>query len=204
LARARDERAACDAIREQRGALEEQIARVDERLAALEVRAPLAGQWVAPGLDRTQGAYLRRGDKVGVVASLDEVVIRAVAGQDVAALVVHEARPQVEIRLKGRPDLCLAGRIERILPAGREELPSPALGYAAGGSIQTDLEDRRGIQAAERFFEIRVAPALGDLPEGVHLLAGQRVVVRFEMDAKPLAVQWWRSLLQVVQRRFHI
>jgi len=204
LAQARDERAACDAIREQRNALEEQIARVDERLAALEVRAPLAGQWVAPDLDRTQGAYLRRGDKVGVVASLGEVVIRATAGQDVAALVVHEARPQVEIRLKGRPDLCLAGRIERILPAGREELPSPALGYAAGGSIQTDLEDRRGIQAAERFFEIRVAPALGDLPEGVHLLGGQRVVVRFEMDAKPLAVQWWRSLLQVVQRRFHI
>jgi len=138
------------------------------------------------------------------VASLDELIIRATAGQDVAARVVDEAMPEVEIRLKGRPDICLTGRIERILPAGREELPSPALGYAAGGSIQTDLEDRRGVRAAERFFEIRVKPHLGDLPEGVHLLGGQRVVVRFEADAKPLALQWWRSLLQVVQRRFHI
>jgi putative peptide zinc metalloprotease protein len=141
---------------------------------------------------------------VGVVASLDELIIRATAGQDVAARVVDEAMPEVEIRLKGRPDICLTGRIERILPAGREELPSPALGDAAGGSIQTDLEDRRGVRAAERFFEIRVKPHLDDLPEGVHLLGGQRVVVRFEADAKPLALQWWRSLLQVVQRRFHI
>ena len=204
LARAHDERAACEAIREQRSALEEQIGRIDQQLAALLVRAPQAGQWVAPDLDRLRGAYLRRGDRVGMVASLDELIIRATAGQDVAARVVDEAMPEVEIRLKGRPDICLTGRIERILPAGREELPSPALGYAAGGSIQTDLEDRRGVRAAERFFEIRVKPHLGDLPEGVHLLGGQRVVVRFEADAKPLALQWWRSLLQVVQRRFHI
>ena len=37
------------------------------------------------GVERFQGAFLRRGDKVGLVARLDEVIVRAPAGQDVAA-----------------------------------------------------------------------------------------------------------------------
>lgn len=204
LAQALDERAAAEAIQEQIEALGEQIDRVEEQLAALEVRAPLAGKWVAPDLDRARGAYLRRGSKVGLVADLDEVIVRATAGQDVAAMLVGEAKPQVQIRVKGRPDIYLTGSIERILPAGQEELPSAALGYAAGGPVQTEVDDRRGTRAAERFFEIQVAPHLGELPEGMSLLAGQRVVVRFEMAARPLARQWWRTLRQLFQRRFHI
>ncbi len=37
----------------------------------------------------------------------------------------------------------------------------------------------------------------------VKLMTGQRVVVRLSLPAKPLGAQWWRALLQLVQRRFH-
>lgn len=185
---------------EQIQALDKQIRRVDEQLSSLNPRAPFAGTWISPDIDKAKGAYLRRGDKVGLVASLDHVIIRVTAGQAVSAMLISEARSQVEIRVKGRPDLMLTGTIIKILPAGQENLPSAALGYAAGGSVQTTPQDQRGTKAVERFFEIRIAPSEG---ADARLLSGQRVVVRFDMTTKPIAVQWWQSLLQLIQRRFH-
>jgi len=38
----------------------------------------------------------------------------------------------------------------------------------------------------------------------VPLLYGQRVALRVTLPPQPLAVQWYRSLLQLVQRRFHV
>ena len=107
----------------------------------------------------------------------------------------------VEIRLAGRPEPKLAGRFMRPLPAGSRQLPSAALGYAAGGAIRTAVDDRGGTKAADPFFEIRVIP---DEKSTAALLSGQRVIVRFSMAPKPLMVQWWRSLLQLLQRRFSI
>ncbi len=83
--------------------------------------------------------------------------------------------------------------------AGQERLPSAALGYAAGGPVQTDMADRSGTKAVRRFFEVRIHPPQdSDIP----LRSGQRVVVRIEAPAKPLIIQWWRKLLQLIQRRY--
>jgi putative peptide zinc metalloprotease protein len=181
-------------------AIDEQIARVEEQVAALQIKAPFEGTWVPADTQEKKGAYIHRGDRLGVVADLDHVVVRATAGQDVAALLITEADKRVEMRLKDRPDIQVSGRILKIMPAGLEELPSAALGYAAGGSVQTSQQDRLGTKAAERFFEIRIAPSNDS---STRLLAGQRIVVRFDMPSKPLIVQWWRALLQLIQRRFH-
>jgi len=196
-----EEIAAAQILTEQISAVDEKIRRVEDELSSLVVYAPLAGTWVAPKIDQLRGAYLRRGDKVGLVASLDDVIIRATAGQNVAAMLLAEADPAVEIRVRGRPDMYLDGKIRRIIPAGQEKLPSEALGYAAGGTIQTVPDDEKGTRAAERFFEVHIDPSRDGC---VQLLSGQRVVIRFNMFPKPLMVQWWRSLLRLVQRRFQI
>jgi len=112
-----------------------------------------------------------------------------------------DAKPRVDIRVKGRPDIELAGRIETIIPSGQEKLPSAALGYAAGGSTRIDLEDPTGRQAAEPFFEILVVPSI---PETMRLHPGQTMALRFETSPKPLITQGWRSLLQLFQKRFEI
>jgi putative peptide zinc metalloprotease protein len=186
---------------EKMAALQEQIERIDQELQGLALRSPLVGTWVAPDSDRMTGRYLPRGRRIGVVANLDDLRIRAVAGQDVAGRLIKEATPLVDIRVKGRPDIEMEGRIETIIPAGQERLPSAALGYAAGGSTQTDMEDPSGRRTAEPFFEILVAPSL---PETGGVRPGQTMVLRFETSPKSLLAQGWRTLLQLFQQRFQL
>jgi len=197
LAQTEGKIAAAQIFGDQIVSLDKKIRRTREQLADLNLRPRKAnGTWVAPDIDRAVGAYLRRGDMVGIVVSLDRIRIRAVSGQ--YSPLPAEGQ-KVEIRIKGRPDDHLTGVVEQCLRTGQDELPSAALGYNAGGSIQTAADDARGTKAAERFFEVRIRPA-----DECPLRSGQRVVIRFDMSPKPLAVQWWRSLLQLVQRRFQI
>jgi putative peptide zinc metalloprotease protein len=195
------EAVAVQIMEEKIAALEEKIARNHQEMADLNLQAPFQGTWVAPNIDRLRGVYLKRGRRVGVVADLDALRIRAVAGQTVAAELIRDAGSAVEIRVKGNPEVVFGGRIATIIPAGQERLPSAALGYSAGGSTQTALDDPEGRQASEPFFEILVVP---DIPEGRRLMPGQSTVLRFDAAAKPLLVQAWKALLQLFQRRFKV
>jgi len=194
------ETAAAQILTEHIDALQEKIARVDSELSSLRLQPTIAGTWVSPDIEKAKGRYLRRGEPIGVVASLDRVQIRATAGQDLAGL-MEQAYEQLDIRVKGRPEAMLRGKIEKILPAGQEVLPSQALGYAVGGSMPTLLQDPNGVRTAEKFFEILITPS-PDSP--VRLLCGQRIIARIQMPAKPLALRWWQSSRRLFQRRFHI
>ena len=196
-----EEIAAAQILAEQIEALQEKIARVEFELSSLSLQPAFTGTWVSPDIEKTKGAYLRRGEQVGIIANLDDVRVRATANQELAALLVEQAYEQLEIRIKGRPDVMLTGRIEKIFPAGLEVLPSEALGYAVGGNMPTIAQDPSGKKAAEKFFEIRIRP---NSDSSVRLLSGQRVIARIQMPSKPLATQWWRSARQLFQRRFHI
>ncbi|MCE5278440.1 MAG: PqqD family peptide modification chaperone [Planctomycetaceae bacterium] len=194
-------------------AMDKKIADLKGQLDSLTIKAPIDGLWVSPDLDRYEGAFLSRDRQIGVVADMDHLLIRAVAKQDVAAVLMNElARDpglNVEVRLQGRPDVTvggrpLGGRIEAIFKAAQENLPSAALGYAAGGSVQTKTDDRQGMTAAQAFFELRIVPDAAGDAQALRLLPRQRVVARIDLPAKPLAVQWWHELTQVVQKRFRI
>ena len=105
------------------------------------------------------------------------------------------------MRVKGRPDLEWAGSLSAVLPAGRKELPSPALGITAGGETPTEVQDPKGTTSQEHLFEIRVSPEPGAMGR---LMPGQVVIIRFETTPKPLLAQGWRALRQLFQRRFHV
>ncbi|MDD4889716.1 MAG: PqqD family peptide modification chaperone [Phycisphaerae bacterium] len=178
---------------------------VDDRLAKLKPAAPLAGEWICPQIEQLYGAYVQEGQRLGLVADPTRLMIRAIVTQNDAWMIEHVDR-EVEFRILGRPDLhkigqSFKGRIESILPAGQSQLPSAALGYAAGGEIPISPSDREGRKTTERVFEVHIIPA-PDTP--VRLLSGQRVVVRFTTPPKPLATQWWRAAMQMVQKRFRV
>ncbi len=192
------EAAAVQIMDEKIGALEEQIERAHQELADLALHAPIDGIWVAPDAERLSARHLDQGRQIGVVADLENLRVRAVASQRVASRLIADARPRVEMRIPGSPEIKLNGAIEKIIPAGQERLPSAALGYTAGGATQIDLEDPSGRQTVEPFFEILVVPASS---ETVTLRPGQTVTLRFETSPRTLLAQAWRGLLQVFQRR---
>ncbi len=189
--------AAAQALTNQIAAVDCQIVQLNHQVDSLTVRLVDAKEtWVSWDIERLKGTYLHRGDRVGLTASLDNVLIRAVAGQDVA---VADADNAVEIRVMGRPEALFSGRITKRLRVGDDVLPSAALGYAAGGSIATAKDDKQGLRAAEHLFELRIVPD----PETARTLwSGQRVIVRLSMPPKPIGLQLWHSLLQVIQKRF--
>lgn len=180
---------------------------LNQRVEALNVQAPLAGQWVSPLADRVQGAYVERGELLGVVASVDDLIVRVTADQNLGPRIEPEVGVggKVEFRVRGRPDLFFGGRIRKILPAGQQRLPSAALGWDAGGAMATRM-DQKG-RTVESFFEVIVDPHDADPGDRVGerpLFPGQRVVVRFPMPSRPLLAQGWRALRQLIQRRFQI
>jgi hypothetical protein len=152
-------------------------------------------------VDRLLGLYVHRGERLGLVGRFDDLIIRATAGQNVAAMALEQAAPVVEMRIPGRPDKVLKGRIVEISPEGRDVLPSQALGFRAGGAIADRSDDPNGLRTAERVFEIRIQP---DRDGAADLRAGHRVVIRMEMRPKCLLVQWWTTARQVFQRRFYL
>ncbi len=58
-------------------------------------------------------------------------------------------------------------------------------------------------RATEPFFQFLIDPV--DVPDDLPALwSGQRVVVRFEMPAKPMIQQWIRRIQQMVQQRYQM
>jgi putative peptide zinc metalloprotease protein len=186
-----------------------QVAYFQQRLTNLSLYAPIDGQWIAPQIEHVRGRYLTSQQPLGEVIS-DQKFIRAVAPQDLLPR-LKEAWSggqlgDVEIRLAGHPEMLFKGRISKVYPAGSQRLPSPALGTAMGGSIATDPKDQHGTKAAEEFCEVQIDSIHNADPKGgaPYLLSGQRVMVRMDLPAKPLAEQWWRSLMQLVQQKFQM
>lgn len=199
LAEATDPAEALSA-QEQYAALREEMERVAALREKLRVTTAKEGIWVAPRLSEQIGKYFKIGDPLGQVVSLDSLIIRSVPGQDAAVSLASDAKIVVDLRVKGRADLETTARILAVMPGGRKELPSAALGFPAGGETAVDMQDQRGITPDEHVFEIKLSM---DSPAW-QMLPGQVVVMRFAASDKPLLLQGWRALLQVLQRRFHV
>ncbi len=180
--------------------LDQAIATTRRQIDELTTRSPIAGTWIAPRMEDLQAAQLKTNQTVGMVSTVDDMVIRALADQDAAPQIqAYLAQiERVDVRLKGNPDVETRAEILRILPAGSQQLPSQAMGYAGGGAIATDPNDPKGLTAAENVVEIRLRAQPRD---GVRFWPRQRVVCRFHLPSKPLAYQWARTLRQLFLRK---
>src|SRR4051794_17855458 len=88
-------------------------------------------------------------------------------------------------------------RLVREVPAGRDELPSKALGTTGGGTVAVDPRDTHGVKALQRVFQVDLLLPPETPPEGF----GARAYVRFEHDWEPLGDQLYRRLRQLLLSR---
>jgi putative peptide zinc metalloprotease protein len=175
---------------------EAELARVDERVAQLEIRSEVAGRMVFARQDDLPGAFLKKGQPLGYVLQADDIMVRATAAQKDAALIRERSRAAT-VWVAETPGASLTGKLSREVPAATFKLPSPALSDQNGGAILTDPSDPEHLRTLEPVLLIDVA-----LPQNPVQRIGGRAWVRFDFGSEPLAFQWAQSLQQLLLRHF--
>jgi putative peptide zinc metalloprotease protein len=146
------------------------------------------------------GRHYRKGEVLGYVLGDVQPVVRVVVEQAVVGDVAASTQA-VGLRLVDDIGQVRSGRIVRQVPAGGDETPSRALVSQGGGRIAADPRDPQGRKTLERIFQIDVAfnePLVGTSAYG------QRVFVRFDLRAEPLATQWYGSLRRLFLHHFSV
>ncbi len=178
---------------------EDRIALLRDNLSKLTLYAPFAGEWVVGAASGREGQAVTVGDPIGIVVH-DSRRIRVVAGQAFGPRLVGTENDEVTMRVRGRPDQILRGRVQKVSIGGSRELPSQALGYGAGGDIELDMEDQSGRMARESQYAV-IIELDEDSVDPELIRSGQRVVARFHLGKAPAVVQGWRMLVRAFRER---
>lgn len=191
------------AIAAQLRATEVQLDRIERDIASLILTSPIEGTWITPDLEQRQGDLIHRGESLGMVVTLDDLIVKVAADQWQGPRLIEQANRQqpVDMRIDGWPDTSFVGMIRSIAPAGGERMPAEAMGIAAGGRIMNQPQARRGDEAAKAVFEITIDVEERDGSRAL-LLPGQRVMVRFRLDNQTLMTQGWLYVTQLLQQRW--
>jgi putative peptide zinc metalloprotease protein len=173
-----------------------ELASETQRAARLIVRSRAEGAFVVSKPQDLAGRYMREGQLIGYVLPAGSRIVRATIGQDDIDLVRTKLRG-VTVKLAERLDETMPARIIREVPAGREDLPSKALGGAGGGALPVDPRDSQGTKSLQRVFQVDL-----ELPlEGESPAFGSRAYVRFELRWEPIGEQLWRRTRQLLLSR---
>jgi putative peptide zinc metalloprotease protein len=167
-----------------------EIARAEEQLAGLRLRAGAAGRvaWTRP--QDLPGSFAARGTLLGHVVGGDSLQVRVALPED-DFLLLHGRVRAAQVRLAQDPARTWSGELLPQAPGATRELPSPALGQSGGGAIP--VEPGKATLARARVFllDVRV-PALRDD------IVGGRAWVKFRLDDEPVAARVWRRLQQAL------
>lgn len=164
----------------------------------LTITAPISGVWTAPRTSELLGVWSPRGTELGRIVDFSAYTfVSAVPQRDSGNLFNGEIRSS-EVRLVQDASRSFPVTAQTVAPGGQEKLPTAALGWLAGGEIQTKEGDKSGMTSAEDFYLVRSSlelPEAMDRPIGA--VTGQ---IRFSLPPEPLYAQWGRSLRQLFQR----
>jgi len=199
--------AGIEPMRMRREAAEAVVARLEADRTALDMRAPVAGRWVALRSEDWDGLLVSRGTRLGeIVGPGPDWEFSAVVSQDDASALFGAAKEGAEVRFRGASGRTVAVRSWAVVPGKQEQLPGPALGWTAGGPVRTREDDSRGVLTDQPFFLVvgRLADSGISEGEGPLLWQGRLGVIRFARPWTPLFVQWARDFRQLLQNRYRI
>jgi putative peptide zinc metalloprotease protein len=193
------DRVAIDGARARLEDAEAELTHARERLGEVLMRSPADGVFVVAGGADLAGRYVHQGEVVGYVVDLATATARIVVGQE-DAVMLRERTSAAWVRLEHDLGTVVSARIAREVPAGSDRLPTRALGTTAGGSFAVDPMDPEGTRTLERVFQFDLAlPANTMIPA-----AGERVYVRFDHDAEPLAQRGYRAFRRLFLRELGV
>jgi putative peptide zinc metalloprotease protein len=182
--------------------LQEESNEIDRKLALLTVKASHDGIWVAPDIAEFKGDWIRRGKVLGQLINNAHLRFSAVITQEQAnELFKISSNMTGELRIEGQTEKTVKIDSLKIVPYRSDILSSPALGWAGGGDIPTNINDKDGTQTKEPFFYIRGnLPA--DLPKNMTALHGLSGLLRIPLQPVSLSNQLSRFFRQLIQKRY--
>ncbi len=193
------DRVASDGARARLEDAQAELMRARERAGDVLMRSPTDGVFVVADGKDLLGRYLRQGEVVAYVVDFATSTARVVVRQEDAAL-LRERTSAAWVRLDHDLGTVLPAEIAREVPTATDRLPTPALGSAGGGPLALDPMDPEGMTTLERVFQFDLA-----LPrESVTPAAGERVHVRFDHAAEPVAQRAYRSLRRLFLRQLGV
>ena len=182
-------------------AAQAELGRLEERSAALAVRAHAAGRLALPGAADLPGRFVRRGSLLGQVLTGEPPTVR-VAVPESEASDLRRVQGAVSVRLAGSP---AAARQATLLSDGGGavlQLPSAALSARHGGSVQTDPRDADDLKPLQPVVLLDVRLGLRpDSHDGERV--GERAWVRFDTGSAPPLLQLAQAAQRQVLRRFN-
>jgi putative peptide zinc metalloprotease protein len=176
-----------------------QLEQAEQQLGKLVANAPSAGTFIVQDADDLPGRFVHQGELLGYVAQLADTSVRVAVSQADIDLVRHQTEA-VQIRFYSDKNRSVAARIEREVPAAIYQLPSKVLGSQGGGQFLVDPADDKGRRVQQQVFQLELA-LLDEVPAALY---GERVQVRFDHGALPLARQWYRRGRQLFLRSFGV
>lgn len=185
-------------LREQVRHLEGRLALLQERNAALVVKAAYPGRALVPNADDLPGRYVKKGVVLGYLMKDSGIRLRVAVPQDMAELVRDSVG--VELRMERLLSTVMPGQIIGAAPESLAILPSPALSTEAGGAFASDPTDPSGRRSLQSLFVFDVSPNEGFGPA----MVGERAIVRFDHGDTPLGFRIGRSLRQLFLARFDV
>lgn len=173
---------------------------VDEQVQSQQVRSRHAGRYVSAQPEDMTGRYVQRGELLGYVLTEAETV-RVVVPQSSLER-IHRSLEGVRVRLVQDAGREFEARVLREVPSATDELPSMALSLQGGGSIGVDpRKSQEGrAKSAENLFvmDLQLPP---DAPRGY---VGARVYVKFSHEPRPIALQAYDMVRQMVLRQLKL
>lgn len=182
-------------------ATQKRIAQVQTDLAALTVRARNDGVWVSPQAAEMIGRWTPRGTTLGMVVNPAGFEFTATVLQEDVNRLFTRQFPHAEVRMHGQAGTVMQVGQLRVVPAEQVSLPSPALGWGAGGEVPVAADDPQGRKAAEPFFSVRGSVVTS---ADIALLHGRSGKIRFDLPPEPLLPRWMTELRQLLQKRYQL
>ncbi len=185
------------------GALKQELEKLEEDRSKLAVIAPIDGIWDLKDLDDYKDRFVRQGDSIGLLLDTSSFDFLAVVSQEEVSRLFAGKPRSVSVRLNG--DAFTEIPVENVMaiPAASDHLPSAALGWLAGGEIETRVNNaQNGEQTVEPVYIVRAH--LNDSLLASFKRHGRTGKIRFDLGETPLAMQGIRKVRQALQKYYRM
>ena len=177
-------------------AAQAELDRLNERAAALVVRAGCAGRVALGETGDLRGRFFHRGALIGQVVTDGATTVRVAWPAAEADAIGADTRASV--RLASARDAAWPATIARDGAGAIHRLPSAALSDRHGGPIATDPADRDDLAPLQPVVLVDVT-----LARAATQRIGERAWVRFDDGFAPLAWQAFDAMRRAVVQRFN-